>query len=209
MCDKDAKILAITPGLLSSCFGQPHWLTSEDCGNYHFTCESWPGKGLMYLRRCSGKESACQYKRCKFHGSGRSPEQEMETRSSTPAWKIPWTEETGGLQSIGSQTVEHDWATEHVHTESQHRVWTTGDTKKYVTYCFVSGCLSQRKIIISRIYRHLLCIRQLMYLGTLSPVNLTMILLTKQKKKRHNLKLRIMIYSVTLLKTVPWRQAIS
>ena len=27
------------------------------------------------------------------------------------AWRIPWTEETGGLQSIGSQTVGHDWAT--------------------------------------------------------------------------------------------------
>ena len=26
------------------------------------------------------------------------------------AWKIPWTEEPGGLQSIGSQRVGHDWA---------------------------------------------------------------------------------------------------
>ena len=28
--------------------------------------------------------------------------------SSTLAWKIPWTEEPGGLQSMGSQRVEHD-----------------------------------------------------------------------------------------------------
>ena len=28
--------------------------------------------------------------------------------SSTPAWKIPWTEEPGGLQSMGSQRVRHD-----------------------------------------------------------------------------------------------------
>ena len=30
-------------------------------------------------------------------------EKEMATHSSIPAWKIPWTEESGGLQSIGSQ----------------------------------------------------------------------------------------------------------
>ena len=31
--------------------------------------------------------------------------------SSTLAWRIPWTEEPGGLQSMGSLGVEHDWAT--------------------------------------------------------------------------------------------------
>ena len=31
--------------------------------------------------------------------------------SSTFAWKIPWTEEPGGLQSMGSLRVRHDWAT--------------------------------------------------------------------------------------------------
>ena len=38
-------------------------------------------------------------------------EKEMATHSSTLAWKIPWTEEPGGLQSMGSQRVRHDWAT--------------------------------------------------------------------------------------------------
>ena len=38
-------------------------------------------------------------------------EKEMETHSSTLAWKIPWTEEPGRLQSMGSQRVGHDWAT--------------------------------------------------------------------------------------------------
>ena len=38
-------------------------------------------------------------------------EKEMATHSSTLAWKIPWTEESGGLQSQGSQKVRHDWAT--------------------------------------------------------------------------------------------------
>ena len=32
---------------------------------------------------------------------------DMETHSSILAWKIPWTEEQGGLQSMGSQRVRH------------------------------------------------------------------------------------------------------
>ena len=35
-------------------------------------------------------------------------EKEMETHSSTLAWKIPWIEEPGMLQSMGSQRVRHD-----------------------------------------------------------------------------------------------------
>ena len=35
----------------------------------------------------------------------------MATHSSTLAWKIPWTEEPGRLQSMGSQRVGHDSAT--------------------------------------------------------------------------------------------------
>ena len=35
----------------------------------------------------------------------------MAPHSSTLAWKIPWTEDPGGLQSMGSLRVGHDWAT--------------------------------------------------------------------------------------------------
>ena len=38
-------------------------------------------------------------------------EKEMATHSSTLAWKIPWTEELGRLQSMGLRWVRHDWAT--------------------------------------------------------------------------------------------------
>ena len=38
-------------------------------------------------------------------------EKAMATHSSTLAWKIPWTEEPGRLQSMGSQRVGHDWGT--------------------------------------------------------------------------------------------------
>ena len=43
-------------------------------------------------------------------------EKEMATHSSTLAWKIPWTEETGRLQSMGSLRVGHDFTfTFHFH----------------------------------------------------------------------------------------------
>ena len=38
-------------------------------------------------------------------------EKEMATHSSTLAWKIPWTEKPGRLQSMGSQRVGHNWVT--------------------------------------------------------------------------------------------------
>ena len=39
-------------------------------------------------------------------------EKEMATHSSVLAWEIPWTEELGRLQSMGSQRVGHDLVTE-------------------------------------------------------------------------------------------------
>ena len=46
----------------------------------------------------------------RVHSLGREDplDKDMEIHSSTLAWKIPMTEETGGLQSIGSQRVGHD-----------------------------------------------------------------------------------------------------
>ena len=35
-------------------------------------------------------------------------EKEMATHSSILGWRIPWTEDPGGLQSVGLQRVEHD-----------------------------------------------------------------------------------------------------
>ena len=41
-------------------------------------------------------------------GQGDPLEKEMANHSSTLAWKIPWMEECGGLQSMGLQRVRHD-----------------------------------------------------------------------------------------------------
>ena len=58
----------------------------------------------------SGKEPACQCRRDETwlqSLGGEDPlEEDMATHSSIFAWKKPWTEEPGGLQSIGLQRVE-------------------------------------------------------------------------------------------------------
>ena len=52
-------------------------------------------------------------------------EKAMAAHSSTPAWKIPWTEESGGLQSMGSLRVGHNLATSLSHFTFMHwrRKW--------------------------------------------------------------------------------------
>ena len=45
-----------------------------------------------------------------FLGQEYPLEKDMATHSSILAWKIPWTEEPGGLQPMGLQTVRYDWA---------------------------------------------------------------------------------------------------
>ena len=44
-------------------------------------------------------------------------EKEMTTHSSSLAWRIPWIEEPGRLQSIGLQRIRNDWA------QHTHNVW--------------------------------------------------------------------------------------
>ena len=59
-----------------------------------------------------GKESACNAGNLgSILGLGRSPGDGMATHSSILAWRVPWTEEPCGLQSMGSQRVGHDLVT--------------------------------------------------------------------------------------------------
>ena len=41
-------------------------------------------------------------------------EEGMATHSSILAWRLPWTQEPGGLQSLKLQSIRHDWATKHI-----------------------------------------------------------------------------------------------
>ena len=54
---------------------------------------------------------AMQETRVQFLGPEDPLEKGMAIHSSILAWRIPWTEEPGGLQSMGLQRVGHDWAT--------------------------------------------------------------------------------------------------
>ena len=70
---------------------------------------------VVFPGRASGEEPACQCRRCRRRGfdpwARKIPlEEGMATHSSIHAWRIPWTEEPGGLQSIVSQRVRHDWS---------------------------------------------------------------------------------------------------
>ena len=47
--------------------------------------------------------------------------QSLATHSSILAWRIPWTEEPGGLWPMGSQRVGHDWSDLAQHSTSPHR----------------------------------------------------------------------------------------
>ena len=53
---------------------------------------------------------AMQETRVQFLGQKDPLEKKMATHSSIPAWRIPRTEQPGGLQTMGSQRVRHDWA---------------------------------------------------------------------------------------------------
>ena len=50
-------------------------------------------------------------------------EEGMATHSSILAWRIPWTEEPGRLQSMQSQKVEHDWVTACMHAHRYYLSW--------------------------------------------------------------------------------------
>ena len=60
----------------------------------------------------SSKESACDAGESGSNpGLGRFPGEGNGSLYSNPAWKMPWTVEPGGLQSMGSQRVGHDLVT--------------------------------------------------------------------------------------------------
>ena len=52
----------------------------------------------------------------------------MATHSSILAWKIPWTEEPGRLQSMGSQRIGHNWVTS---LKLYHSLWHSGGRREW------------------------------------------------------------------------------
>ena len=79
-----------------------------------------PSSVLGLLRWCSGKGFACQCRRCRFDPwVGKIPwRRKWQPTPGFFAWKIPWTEEPSGLQSMEQQKVRHYWAHTHTHTHT-------------------------------------------------------------------------------------------
>ena len=81
-------------------------------------------------RWLSSNESTCRCRRCEFDPwvGGEEPlEEEMATHSSILAWRIPWTEEAGRVQSIGLQ---ESGRSAHTHSmegiQTRRSVWCQG-----------------------------------------------------------------------------------
>ena len=74
----------------------------------------WTECPLGFPGGTSGEEPACQCRRhetqIQSQGWGDPLEEGMATHTNIIAWKVPGTEDTGGLQSIGSQRGRHDWS---------------------------------------------------------------------------------------------------
>ena len=88
------------------------------------------------------KEPTCQCRSCKQHGSipgwARSPGEGKDYHSSALAWRIPWTEEPGRLQSTGSQKVGHGWSN-----------WAlTYGTGKCIQYPVINHNVKEHKVCI-------------------------------------------------------------
>ena len=81
-----------------------------------YKCLSVYTNFLFFPGGSDGKESACNAgDPGSIPGSGRSLGEGNGNPLQYFAWEIPWTEETGGLQSMGSQRVRHDLATKRQH----------------------------------------------------------------------------------------------
>ena len=65
----------------------------------------------------------------------------MATHSSILAWKIPSTEELGGLQSMGLQKVRHNWVTKHVRAHTHTHVYICTQTPIFFICSYVDGNL--------------------------------------------------------------------
>ena len=78
----------------------------------YFIYEGFPGGSAVKYRSAMQETRETQVQ---FLSQEDPLEEGMVTHASIPAWRVPWTEEPGGLQSTVSQIVGHDRATEHTH----------------------------------------------------------------------------------------------
>ena len=88
---------------------------AKECSNYHTIALISHSSKVMFKIFQARLQ---QYVNCELpdvqagfrKGKGTRAEKEMGTHSSILAWKMPWTEEPGGLPSMGLHRVRHDWS---------------------------------------------------------------------------------------------------
>ena len=71
------------------------------------------------------------------------PEEGMATHTSILDWRIPWTEESDGLQTLEPQRVGQDWATEQ---QEQQQLYTVSNTKQRERFPIYTNVTSLRCI---------------------------------------------------------------
>ena len=72
-----------------------------------FSAAFWPSPMAQWVKNLPAMQETRMCIQCL--GREVPLEEEMAAHSSILAWKIPWTEEPGGLQPVGSHRVGHDW----------------------------------------------------------------------------------------------------
>ena len=92
----------------------------------------------------SGKEPTCQHRRHKRRVQSLGEEDPLEegraTHSSIPAWRIPWTEEPGGLQSMGSQSqTQLKWLSTHARMADSSCCTAETNTTLLCSYPLIKG----------------------------------------------------------------------
>ena len=83
-------------------------------------------------------------------GQEDSMEEKMATHSSILAWEIPWAEESGGLQSMRSQRVGHDWALTYAHRSEDVQYATREEqraiTNSLIDYAKAFDCVDHKQL---------------------------------------------------------------
>ena len=101
----------------------PDWLCSEGSGHLNrkniYLSWGFPGGSVVKNPPANTRDVSL------IPGSGRFPGEGMVTYSSILGWKIPWTEEPGRLQSMGSQRIGHDLVTKRQQQNLDLKCWLT------------------------------------------------------------------------------------
>ena len=85
-------------------------------------------------------------------GQGDPLEEDMATHSSVLAWKIPWIEDPGRLQSMGSQRVGRDRAHTHMHTHTHTHTLTQSAKKDINRQHVPQDVIHRGRSIISELF---------------------------------------------------------